>query len=179
MIDYKSVFPSHSVKKVFQEEKVDRTDDMVIDAIQSILVSQCITLLLKPAILSCVNSGRKYIQERDIDISVTVCPFPAKDKPKDAGSLFNMAAFERMVLSHMKFIFDYISRMGIDIDKTIKLSTENVVYLQRNIEKLIRGFVHEMKKNGSVLTYNVFMMTMVDLTGDESIASLNHTFTPV
>lgn len=176
MSSYKAVFPDSSVKQVFEEQSLKRQDDMVIECFQVYLISQSVSILLKPSILSCLVSNRKYIQEKDLDIAISLCPFCLKDKPHDAGSLFNASAFEKMVNIHIVYLSNYLSKNGIDISDTIKISSENSIYLQRYIEKIVRGFISEMKKKRCDTNYNVFMITMRSILGDPIYGSLEHEF---
>lgn len=166
-MQWKNVFPEYAVKQAFHEGKVERSDEHIISAMQSDLVTRCLFGILKPAIIHCVNSKRKFINDKDIDIGKSLSIFPSKDKPENAGFLLDSMEFQVIVKDHIQLCCNQISKQCSDIqlETEYKLSAESMVKLQNEVESCIRGFVGEL---GNQVSFRQFEMTMGKILGDSS-----------
>jgi|MDTE01.3.fsa_nt_gb histone H3/H4 len=134
-----SVLPDGSIKSLFRELSLERSDDIVIASMQAELVSACLTPLLKSMIVSCMLHKRKYINERDIEYARRVSTLPCSSrKSVEKGYLLETRKFGKVCTSHIDIIIDVMSKQNMD-PTSIKVSSEMLVHIQEIVEAHIRG----------------------------------------
>ena len=165
------VFPDYAVKQAFTELKIDRSDDGVIFAIQNDLVSRCLVIIMKSAIVSCVLHKRKYINAQDIKYALSTTTFPcSKRSSTELGYLMDTRQFGHLFAAHMEFVWATMTRHGIEPGQPIvRVSEEMLVHVQQAVEQLIRGFMEYFASRGKVYGYRHFDTCLSELIG-ESVA---------
>ena len=174
---HEQVFPDFAVKQAMREVNMEREDDVVITSIQSDLLTRCMNVVLKGAVVSCVHNKRRYINERDIEyaLQTTVYPISAVHS-NQVGYLLDTRQMGVMCQLHITLVSEMMTRSGIEVGE-IKISADILLVVQEAVERLIRGFFSFFKREGSGhgYGYRLFDQTMSQLTGDSSAA--NSTFT--
>jgi histone H3/H4 len=166
---WKDVFPEYAVKQAFHEENLERSDEHIITAMQSDLLSRCLYSILKNALVHCTHKKRKFVSTEDIEIGKQLCIFPSKIKPAEAGSLLDSAYFQHIVHDHINLFTQQFLKQCSDVQiNEYKLSAESYKKLQEEVEGCIRGFVNEMRNrslNGTI-SFKQFESTMSKIIGD-------------
>lgn len=174
---WKNVFPEYAVKQAFHESKVERSDEHVISVMQSDLITRCLFGILKPAIIHCINSKRKFINEKDVEVGKKLTIFPSKEKPEGAGLLLNSCEFSDIVKEHIMLCTNQIMKQcaEITLESEYKLSSDTMSKLQNEVESCIRGFVHEL---GSTASFRQFEITMGKILGDPTYVYYDQGYVP-
>ena len=180
---WKSVFPEYAVKQSFHEADLQRSDEYIITAMQSDLLTRCLFSILKSALIHCVFKKRKFINERDIEIGKALCIFPSKSAPQGAGNLLDPNEFYHIVLEHIELCVSHISRNMTDVvlEKEYKISQDTIMKLQSGIEACIRGFVQKLANSsqGGVVSFRQFEIVMGQVLGDSSYVNFDHSYVPI
>jgi hypothetical protein len=178
---WKDVFPEYAVKQSLHEVDLQRSDEYILTAMQSDLLTRCLFNVLKSALLHCISKKRKYINERDIEVGQCLCIFPFKPAPPGAGNLLDPNEFYSIVLEHIELCVNHISK-NIDIvcEKGYKISQDSIMKLQMQVEGCIRGFVQKLSNSsqGSV-SFRQFEMVMGSVLGDTSYTLCDNGYIPV
>ena len=162
------VFPEFAVKQAFRELNIERDDDAVIASIQNELLPRCMMIVIKSAIVSCHNSKRKYISERDIKYALDCCTFPkSKRHATDIGYLLDMRHFGKVCNLQIEFVVDHMVKHGIEAN-IVKVSADTLITLQDAVERLLRGFFefYAHKGKGRTYGYRLFDECMLNLIGE-------------
>ena len=164
------VFPDFAVKQAFRELKKERDDDMVIGSIQSDLVTRCVVQLLKGAIVSCIIHKRKYINERDVLYALNTTHYPRSNiRSKDQGYLLDTRHFGTFCTKHIDILVEILKRQHMVEAEQIKVSSDILVILQENTERLLRGFMEQFSNSHSnCLGYRQFDNFMNEIVGEKT-----------
>lgn len=134
-----AVLPDGSIRSLFRELNLERSDDIVIASMQAELVPACITPLLKSMMVSCMLNKRKYINERDIEYARRVSTLPcSKRKSLDKGYLLDTRLFGKVCSAHIDTILDVMQKQNMEAP-TVSFSAEMLVHIQDLVEAHIRG----------------------------------------
>lgn len=167
---HEQVFPDFAVKQAMREVNIEREDDVIIASVQSDLLSQCINIILKGAVVSCVHHKRKYISERDIQHALNSTTFPISSvQSSHVGYLLDTRQLGLLCQMHICLISDMMKRSGIEVGE-IKVSAEILLTMQEAVERLLRGFFEVFKTDGEGRSYGyrLFDQTIGRLIGDPS-----------
>ena len=167
---HEQVFPDFAVKQAMREVKIERDDDMIIRSIQSDLLTRCVNIIVKGAVVSCVHHGRKYVSERDVQYAMLTTTFPISSVQScKVGYLLDTRQLGVLCHTHIKLVIDMMERGGIKSGE-IKISADVLLVMQDAVERLVRGFFGVFKTDGSTRTYSyrLFDETMSRLIGDPS-----------
>ena len=172
-----TVFPDFAVKQAFRELNIERDDDAIITMIQNELLTRCITMLLKTAIMHCVHAKRKYIAAADIEVALELCSIPRSAVlSKDTGYLLDMRQFGSMCTQHIDLIVDALVRFGVQVE-SVKISADTLILFQESVEQLIRGFLEFYADQGHAsrkYDYRLFDRCMAELIGESCERTASH-----
>lgn len=175
---WKAAFPEYAVKQAFHEQNLERGDEHIVGAMQSDLLSRCITSIVKPALLVCIHHKRKFVNENDIQVGKALNIFPVKNPPEKSGSLVDSREFVNIVDDHMKLCIEHITKNlnGQDlVASEYKISQETMSKLQMEVEACIRGFVDKLGShvNGGTVSFRNFETVMGQILGDSSYVTFD------
>lgn len=162
------MFPDFAVKQAMREVEMEREDDALISSVQSDLLTRCIYAILKGAVVSCAHNRRRYINERDIEYALCTTVYPMSPvRSSQVGYLLDTRQLGIACQLHLSLVSEMMTRCGIDVGE-VKVSSETLLLVQEAVEKLIRGFFVEFKKEwaGNTYGYRLFDQTMCRLSGD-------------
>ena len=178
---WKDVFPEYAVKQAFHEFNLERGDEQIVLSMQSDLVSRCLYSILKSALIHCLHNKRKFIQEVDIQVGLSLSIFPTHVAPSNCGSLLNSNIFPNIVNEHVLLCKHHISKnCNIQLEPEYKLSQDTYVKLQLLVESCIRGFVHLLIKqtNRQPANFRHFEIVMSKILGDPSYMNFELGYSP-
>ena len=162
------VFPDFAVKQAFRELDVERADDAIIASIQSDLVTRCLVIVMKGAVVNCQLHKRKYINLSDIQYALNCCILRrSQKKSSEIGYLLDTRQFGHMCATHINLILNSMSKFGLESGE-VKLSNEMLIVLQDHVESLIRGFMECIVKDnkGRQIGFRLFDEYLSKLLGE-------------
>jgi hypothetical protein len=181
MVVSSDVFPDYAVKQVFYEQNLERSDELVINGMQSQLLTRSLCSILKPSLLSCLHNKRIYINENDIEKGVILSLYPYIEGPANAGHVLESVEFIKFVYEHLQLLLTHIQKNSpLEVKKEFKLSQETLTRLQKYCEGIIRGFVQKMSQSctNNTVSYRRFEQTMGEVMGDPYYITSDHVYTP-